>query len=353
MILKVLYSFLTAGLISWVSIKPLLYLADKFNLYDYPDDFRKVHDKKIPTLGGVAIFLGWLIPSLLWVDFAKCQEMQFLIVGVLILTFLGIKDDISVLDPLKKFSGQIIAAFLIVYFGEVRITSFYGILGVEQLPVWVSIIFTIMVFLTIINALNLIDGINGLASSISLLGAIFYGVWFYLIDQNMQHTILAAALVGTLISFLRFNITPAKIFMGDTGSMVLGFLLTFFSIEFIQTNAINKFHDYFFHSSPTLAIAILMLPLYDLFRSMVLRIIRGKNPLKADKNHIHHFLLRLGLSHEWVTLILVFYSITVITTALLLRHFNNHLTGIIILGYTILLDILLRYLVNKKEKAND
>ncbi|RKX17932.1 MAG: hypothetical protein DRP35_10110 [Candidatus Zixiibacteriota bacterium] len=208
-----------------------------------------------------------------------------------------------------------------------------------------------MVFLTIINALNMIDGINGLASSISLVGSIFYGVWFYLIDQNLQHAILAAALAGALVSFLRFNITPAKIFMGDTGSMVLGFLLAFFSVEFIQTNAINKFHDYFFHSSPTLAIAILMLPLYDLFRSMFLRIIHGKNPLRADKNHIHHLLLRLGFSHEWVTLILVLYSISSIAIAMLLRHFNNHVTGVIILLYTILLNILLRYLVNKKEKV--
>jgi len=352
MILKILYSFFTAGVISWVSIKPLLYLDGKFNFFDNPDDLRKVHDKKIPTLGGIAIFLGWLISSLLWVDFVKCPEMQFLVVGVLILTFLGIKDDISVLDPYKKFAGQIVAAFLVVYFGNVRITSFYGIFGVGQLPVWVSIIFTILVFLTIINALNLIDGINGLATSISLIGSIFYGVWFFLIDGNFQHTILAAALAGALISFLRFNITPAKIFMGDTGSMVLGFLLAFFSVDFIETNAVNKFHDYFFHSSPTLAIAILMLPLYDLFRSMSLRIIHGKNPLKADKNHIHHLLLRLGLSHEWVTFILVIYSISVIVIALLLRHFNNHVTGIIILAYTILLNLLLVHLVNKKEKAN-
>ena len=351
MIYKILYSFLTAGFISWVSIKPLLYLADKFNFYDFPDDLRKVHSKKVPTLGGIAIFLGWLISISLWVEFVKCPEIQFLITGVIILTFLGIKDDISVLDPLKKFGGQIIAAFVLVYFGDVRITSFYGILGLGQMSTWASIVFTILVFLTIINALNLIDGINGLASAISLLGAIFYTIWFYLIDQNLQHAILAAALAGALISFLRFNITPAKIFMGDTGSMVLGFLLAFFSVEFIQTNAVNKFQDYFFHSSPTLAIAILMLPLYDLFRSMFLRIIHGKNPLRADKNHIHHLLLRLNLSHEWVTFILVLYSITVIVIALLLRHFNNHVTGVIILVYTILLNILLRYLVNKKEKA--
>ncbi len=352
MIIKILYSFLTAGVISWISIKPLLYLAGKFDFYDNPDDFRKVHDKRIPTLGGIAIFLGWLIAVSLWVDFVKCSEMQFLFTGVLILAFLGIKDDISVLDPLKKFGGQTIASFILVFFGNVRITSFYGILGIGQLPVWVSVIFTVLVFLTIINALNMIDGINGLAASLSLLGSIFYAVWFYLVDANLQYAILAAALAGALISFLRFNITPARIFMGDTGSMVLGFLLAFFSVEFIQTNAVNKFHDYFFHSSPTLAIAILMLPLYDLFRNFFLRIIKGKNPLRADKNHIHHLLLRLNLSHEWVTLILVLYSVTIIAIALALRHFNNHVTGIIILGYTILLNILLRYLMNKKEKAN-
>ncbi len=353
MALKILYSFFTAGIISWISIKPLLYLANEFNFYDNPDDYRKIHDRKIPTLGGIAIFLGWLISISLWIEFVKCPEIQFLITGVIILAFLGIKDDISVLDPLKKFGGQIIATFVIVYFGDVRITSFYGILGLGQMSTWASVIFTILVFLTIINALNMIDGINGLASSITLVGAIFYGVWFYLIDQNLQHTILAAALAGALVAFLRFNVTPAQIFMGDTGSMVLGFLLAFFSVEFIQTNAVNQFHDYFFHSSPTLAIAILMLPLYDLFRTMFLRIIRGKNPLRADKNHIHHLLLRLGLSHEKVTVLLVLYSISSIAIAVLMRDFNNHITGVIILIYTILLNILLRYLVNKKEKAQN
>ena len=351
MFLKILYSFFLAGIISWLSIKPLLFLAKKFNFFDIPDNYRKIHRNKIPTLGGIAIFLGWLFSVLMWIDFVQCHEAQFLIIGVVALAFLGIKDDISVLDPLKKFGGQLVVAFIIVYLGDERLTSFYGIFGIGELPNLISIIFTILVFLTIINAINLIDGINTLAASIALIGSIFYAIWFYLVDQNLQHTIIAIALTGALLPFLYYNITPAKIFMGDTGSMILGFLLAFFSVDFIQTNAINKNHEFFFNSSPTLAIAILMLPLYDLIRTMLIRIIKRKNPLKADQNHIHHMLLKLGLSHEYTTLILILFSISVIIIALLLRHFNNQITGIIILAYTILLNILLRYLINKKENV--
>lgn len=348
---KILYTFLTASIITWLSVKPLIYITKKFNLFDYPDDTRKIHSEKIPTLGGISIFLGWLISVTLWMDFSICVELQYLILGVVLLAFLGIKDDISVLDPIKKFSGQIIAAIVLVIFGNIRITSFYSILGMGELPYWFSVVFTVLVFMTIINALNLIDGVNGLATTIALLGTLFYGIWFYLVGHNIQHTFVAAALCGSLLVFLRFNITPARLFMGDTGSMMLGFLLAFFSIDFIQTNAINRTHELFIMSSPTMAIAIIMLPLYDLFRVMFLRIIKGKNPFHADKNHIHHLLLRIGLPHMWVTVTLVLYSISIFALAVIFRKFNNHVSGIILLGYTIILNLILHYLLKRKEKS--
>jgi UDP-N-acetylmuramyl pentapeptide phosphotransferase/UDP-N-acetylglucosamine-1-phosphate transferase len=266
---------------------------------------------------------------------------------------LGIKDDLSGLNPYKKFLGQIIAAFTVAVFGDYRISSFYGIFGISELPYWVSILFTIFVFLVIINGFNLIDGIDGLAVSIGILSSLFFGMWFFNIPEPNQYYIVAIALAGAAVSFLRINISPDKMFMGDTGSMFLGYIAAFLAIVFIEKHSeVCPFFN--IQSSPVLAMAIIFLPIYDTTRSFFVRIVKGKNPFKPDKNHVHHLLIRLGFTHLQATITLVIYSLSVIFLTLWLTKIKMGylLTFGIILLYSIILNTILYSLVKKKE-ANE
>jgi UDP-N-acetylmuramyl pentapeptide phosphotransferase/UDP-N-acetylglucosamine-1-phosphate transferase len=347
MLLTAIYGLITAFVLTYLSIPPLIFAAKKFNFYDLPNS-RKSHTEKIPRLGGIGIFVGWFATTMFWCDFAQFPALKYLLSGVFVLAFVGIKDDISGLNWRNKFLGQTVAALILVIGGDIRITSFYGILGFGVMPYEISVVFTTLTILTIINAYNLIDGVNGLASSIAIIASVFYSLWFSQVDGSYQYVIITMSLIGSLIAFLRFNITPAKIFMGDTGSMVLGYLLAFMSILFLQLNGTYS-GEFSFNSSPAMAIIVLILPLYDLLRSFFFRLIRKKNPFKPDKNHLHHLLLNLGFSHEIVTLILATYSISSIFIAYMLRSLNNQLVGFIVLGYTIILNIILVIFVKKKN----
>ena len=342
-------SFFTAAVISYLSFKPLLFIAKKFDLYDIPNS-RKLHIHKVPILGGVGIFFAWIITVLIFLNYNAFPHFQFFLAGDLITVSLGIKDDVSGLDPMKKFLGQIIAALIVAVLGDYRITSFYGIFGIGELPYIVSILFTLFVFLIIINGFNLIDGIDGLAVSMGIIAFLFYGIWFLNSNSPNQYYLIAFAMVGSLVSFLRINISPAKMFMGDTGSMLLGFVAAFMATVYIEHH--NQVCPVFkIPSNPILAMAAIFLPIYDTTRSFFVRLVRGKSPFKPDKNHVHHLLIRLGCTHMQATGILVLYSISVIVLTLILTKikFGYLMTFTIIMIYTIILNTILYSLVKRKE----
>ncbi len=345
-------SFITASFIAYLAFPPLLYIAKKFELYDTPNN-RKLHKNKVPILGGVGIFFAWLITVLVYVDFRKFEGFQYFLISAIIIVSLGIKDDLSGLNPSKKFLGQIVAALIVAVFGDYRISSFYGIFGIGSLPYWFSIAFTVFVFLIIINGFNLIDGIDGLAVSIGIIASLFFGMWFFNISEPNQYYIVAIALAGASVSFLKINISPAKMFMGDTGSMFLGYIAAFLAVAFIERH--NEVCPFFkIQSSPILAMAIIFLPIYDTTRSFFVRIVKGKNPFKPDKNHVHHLLIRYGFSHLQATVTLVIYSLSVIFLTLWLTKIKTGylLTFGIILIYTIVLNTILFSFVKRKE-ANE
>lgn len=288
---------------------------------DEPDS-RSMHSNKIPTLGGIGIFVSLVVVMTLIGAWLNTKVLLLVMGGLTILFFLGLKDDLTVLSARKKFIGQLLAALLLIVFTDTRIIGFSKIFGIDELPYWISVGFTLFVYILIINAYNLIDGIDGLAGSIALmLGAVFT-ILFYQSGALSLATI-SVALMGALIAFLRLNFSSKnKIFMGDTGSMIVGFLIAFFTVSFISQSQTNV-DSQFFSASPALAFAMLFFPLMDTLRIFFIRVvILKKSPFKADKNHIHHRFVQAGYSHIQTTFAIVLINAIIIIIAFNLLHLN-------------------------------
>jgi UDP-N-acetylmuramyl pentapeptide phosphotransferase/UDP-N-acetylglucosamine-1-phosphate transferase len=304
-------SFLTSAFITAFAIPNIIRVAKIKNLFDFPDE-RKLHKEVVPTLGGMAIFAGVLFSVTFWTDQVQIVELQYIITSLLILFFIGIKDDLVNLRASKKLVGQIIAAIILVHMGKIRLTTFYGMFGIRDIPVWFSYIFSIFTCVVITNAFNLIDGIDGLAGSLGIVGASTFGLWYYFLGLT-QYSILCSALVGSLLAFLWFNRTPAKIFMGDTGSMLVGFVMALLAIKFIESvRVLPRDHDYKILSVPVFTCSVLLIPLFDTLRVFLIRISKGKSPFHPDRNHIHHILIDLKMSHLKATALLVCFNISMI-----------------------------------------
>ncbi len=347
----IFFSFMSSMLITFFSIPTLINIANKKNLFDVPDDDRKKHKKSIPTLGGIGIFAGVIFSITFWTNFAISPKVQYIITAITIMSFMGIKDDIIGLSPFKKLMGQIFTAFVLVIWGDIRISSFFGIFGINELPYIISVMFTIFTMLVIINSFNLIDGINGLSGSIGVVTTLVFSVWFYMYSENSQLAIIGFALVGSLISFLRYNISDAKIFMGDTGSLLLGTMLAVFAVEFIETNY-HYTGIYHVDSAPVVAMGILIIPLYDLLRVFIIRAKNGHSPLYPDRNHMHHLLVDMGLSHTISTLILVSLNIFIIVFSFCFSFLGNYVLGAIILLLLIIFSTTLSKLKAKYNLKN-
>ncbi len=314
-----------ASLISFImvfmSIPTILRVAHKKNLFDEPNQ-RTVHRVRIPTLGGLAIFIGFLFTYSLFVDWFEFPKIPFLIPALLIVFGIGIKDDILVTAPMVKLAGQLVAAIIIVGLGDLRITDFHGFFGLQPDPLW-SVIFTIVGIVFIVNGFNLIDGIDGLAAITGIISILSFSIWFY-INGYFHIPVLASALVGGLLAFGYYNIFSKrqKIFMGDTGSLLLGFILAVVAIKFSEFNRPDNRPDliYTMNSAPAVALAILIVPIVDTLRVFFLRISRGDSPFSADKNHIHHRMLTLGFTHLQISLIIGGVNIAFVILAFVLRN---------------------------------
>tara|TARA_R110002049_G_scaffold309052_1_gene516238 strand:+ start:23 stop:1054 length:1032 start_codon:yes stop_codon:yes gene_type:complete len=289
---------------------------------DEPVD-RSMHNAKTPTLGGVGMFITFtltLITSGMFLNLPQVDLLKLLslLAATITLMFLGIKDDLLGLAPKKKFLIQSLAATLVIVLTDVRIASCYGLLGLEELPYLVSVIFSIFVFLAVINAYNLIDGIDGLAGTIGIVVSVSFGAFYFLNDRYLMVAV-SFALIGALIGFLRFNLSERRrIFMGDSGSMFVGFLLAYQAISFLEFNA-KEVTPYTIRVAPIMAMAILSFPILDTVRVFIIRIAQKRSPFSADRNHIHHRLLNMGLSHKRATVILAIINILVIALAFLIK----------------------------------
>jgi UDP-N-acetylmuramyl pentapeptide phosphotransferase/UDP-N-acetylglucosamine-1-phosphate transferase len=277
---------------------------------------RSSHVTKTPTLGGVAIFASTLISYFLWENPDEGQLIHLSISAIVILFFLGVKDDILVLSPKKKMFVQVAVSGLVVILADLRIENLFGIFGINEIPYVISLALTVFVFIALINAINLIDGIDGLAGGIGMIAGGMFGLWFYL-NGHYALACLASSMAGSLVGFLRFNYSKtSKIFMGDTGSLLVGFMLTMFAIKFIQLNIEYRFNPNASFSAPILAIIVLIVPIFDTLRVFIVRLKDKKSPFVGDRNHLHHILIDSGLSHFQSSVIL--WTFTLISTILFL-----------------------------------
>jgi UDP-GlcNAc:undecaprenyl-phosphate GlcNAc-1-phosphate transferase len=310
--LEVLLTSFISFLITFLAIPAIIKIADHKKLYDIPDG-RKLHTKPIASLGGVGIFCGFFFASLLFVPTQTNPEFQYFFAAAVVIFFLGLKDDILIITPLKKFLGQVGAAALLIHLGGLRIDSMHGFLGVQQLPELFSIALTYITIIVVVNAYNLIDGVDGLAGTLGLLTMAIFGTYFLMAGVT-AYALLSFAVGGSLAAFLIFNYNPAKIFMGDSGSLMLGLMNSIMVIKFMQVGD-SAAVAYPIESVVAVAVSILMVPLADTLRVFSIRIAQGRSPFSPDRNHIHHLLLDRGLNHRYVTLCCLLLNIFFITLA--------------------------------------
>ena len=342
---NILISSALAFLVTFFGIPIIIQIARDKKLFDEPDE-RKVHKAVIPTLGGLAIFGGFILAVLMGVP-NNSSNFQYFIAALMVVFFLGVKDDILLLSASKKFIGQLIAAGIVIRFGGIQLTDMHGFLGFGEIPHLASIILTSFTIIVITNSFNLIDGVDGLAGSLGLLTSLVFGSYFFITGQLM-YAVMGFALAGSLIAFLIYNFSPAKIFMGDTGSLIIGLLNSVFVIRFISSTATSTFPIL---SAPAIGFSILIVPLFDTLRVFGLRILKRRSPFSPDRNHIHHFLLDFGLSHKMITLVCVTVNILFIALAYNLRFLGTSWV-LLALGGTAIIFVGIVY-YNKPKNVDD
>jgi UDP-GlcNAc:undecaprenyl-phosphate GlcNAc-1-phosphate transferase len=296
----------------------MIRLADRYQMVDFPNP-RKVHVRPVPRIGGLAMAAGVFIPIIFWAiadDFVRA-----FIAATSVLVVFGFIDDMKGLGYQAKFGGQILAALVVIFYGGLRISSLGSLLpGDVQLAEWFKIALTLVTIVGVTNAVNLADGLDGLAGGISLLSFCCIGYLAYL-DGSNTVLLITMAVAGAIFGFLRFNTHPASLFMGDTGSQLLGFSAVVLAVKTTQGNT---------PLSPVLPLIILGLPVLDTLTVMVHRISRGRSPFSPDKNHFHHRLISLGLSHSEAVFVIYVTQALMILSAIFFRY---HSDLILIAGY--------------------
>lgn len=302
-ILYPILAFSIGFILVYLSVPTIINVARAKHLYDEPNE-RTASKMIVPTLGGVAIFIGLTISTIIGTNGYAFNELKYLIAAIVIMFFVGLKDDILTISAKKKLYVQILTAVILVTLGNFRFTSFHGLLGIHEINYTTSLIVSVFTIIVLINAFNLIDGIDGLASGISMLTASTFGVWF-LISGHYEYGIMCLGLVGSLAAFFLYNVfgNTNKIFMGDTGSLILGITMSIVVIKFNEFN-INTKAPFAVLSAPAVSIGILIVPIIDTLRVFFIRISEGRSPFSPDMNHIHHRLLKMGNTHLQSTIII-------------------------------------------------
>ncbi len=320
---------------AWWLIPQVLRISFEKNLFDNPNE-RKVHTEKIPRLGGV-IFVPIIIFSLLlvlsisaylgflderpWFFTGHVLQFSFAACALIVISLTGIIDDLVDMPPLSKLFGQFVSASLI-FLGGFNISNLSGLFGIGQLSFLESFLISVVIIIGFINAMNLIDGINGLASGLSCLSLFVYCIEMYLIEEYI-YILVALSIMGVLISFFYYNVfgkaeQKQKIFMGDTGSMTLGLLLSILAM--IAYNSLPNLEIVSVESRMVIAFAPLFLIAFDLLHVFVYRILHKRSPFSADREHIHHKILDMGFNQSKTLVLILCSSLLIITANIFLAN---------------------------------
>lgn len=331
-------SFFWAFLVALFAVPSIIYIAHLKNMLDTPN-VRTVHESLTPRLGGVAVFAGFMSALTIFADLGN--GIQQLLAGCIVLFFVGLKDDLVTISVSKKFVGQLLATGIVMIMADVRLTSFQGILGIHELPVGISYAFTFLVIVGVTNAINLIDGLDGLAGTIVLIIVSTFGYYFvrYGGASYGNYVFVSVCLIGGMLGFLRYNFHRATIFMGDTGSLVCGFIVSVLTIQFIEMGL--KVGEPFGSSAPSVAVGILFVPLFDTLRVFIVRMMAGRSPFSPDKNHVHHRILAMGFQQISTVMLLGLLNLVVILFVINFAALGNTVLIGALIGFSILLSVFL------------
>ena len=338
--------FLTALFIVWQSIPSVIYVTKRKRLLDKPTG-RKKHANVTPNLAGVAIFAAFAFTCSLFQVGRFLPEWNFVFAGAFLLFVTGLKDDLVPMSAYKKFLAQSGASFIIVVLADLRIDNLHGFLGIYELPYIVSAILTFLIITFVTNAYNLIDGVDGLAGTQSIIGFTFLGVYYTILGGNFGLVMICFCMAGALLGFLKYNYftSPARIFMGDTGSLQLGYLLSIVSVALIDKY--ENHPELSVSGGLGIAVAVLFIPAFDTLRVFTTRILKGHSPFLADRTHIHHILLDLGFSGKKLVSLLALANILIILFAYLLKDYNPTYT---IVGLLLIAIIIMIFTIKAKNK---
>ncbi|MGY6543838.1 MraY family glycosyltransferase [Arthrospiribacter ruber] len=311
---------------------------------------RKIHTGFTPSMGGIGFVVSTFISCLIWLPYEDLVEVRFLLAAFGLMFFVGLRDDMVNLSAPQKLGAQVVAALMVIIMADVRITGLYGLMGVYELPLFTSYVLTLITIIGLTNAFNLIDGLDGLAGSISMVSFAFLGWWFFDVGYD-AYAYFSFAILGGVMSFLIFNWHPAKIFMGDTGSLSLGFSLSILTVLFIDIDGtMSGINGVKFAAPIATGVALLIVPIYDTLRVFLKRAVKGKSPMSPDKSHVHHFLLRMGLRHDQVTLLLVIIKVIFIGAVFLGRDLNDMVMLPLVLFSAVLIGLRLDAVTLKRVK---
>lgn len=351
-ILVVVY-FLFSFIATLIAIPQTLKVFKGKNLFDSPGG-RKLHKNKTPSMGGVGIFFGFIILAVTVVMDTSFNGVNYLWCSMLVLFFTGLRDDLIPMKSVNKFAVQILSASLVVGMTELKITSMYTLgegFFTEQFPQWFSFFFTVFFIVAFTNAFNMIDGIDGLAGSLAAVLLSVFSIWFVL-NGFWIEAFLTICMLGSVLGFLYYNWSPAKIFMGDTGSLVLGFFCAVIMILFLNKNESISVGVFRIENSVGLIATIFVYPIFDVMRIFAIRLKDKRSPFSPDKLHIHLLLSRLGLRHSQIVFSIVNCTLLVILIYFILSYFNLNevLIIVMIFSFCFLCSYLLKRKINKFKK---
>ena len=330
-----------AFVLTLIFIPPVIVMVKRLKLFDRPNA-RKEHTIPTPTFGGISIFAGMMVSLLFWFKFNSHPATITFYLSMFLLFGVGVMDDLKDLAARYKLVIEAGLASLLAVSG-IRITSFGGLFGITELHIVAQYLVTVVTIVGITNAFNLIDGIDGLAGGLGFMSLITLAI-FLTLSKDLNYAMIAFAMAGALLGFLYFNFNPARIFMGDTGSLVLGFVIAVLCVQLMKMNSIT------FRPVPVVpniyvfTLGIVMIPVFDTLRVFGTRIWKGRSPFSADKTHIHHLITSKGFTHSFAAriicifhgfiLILVYWMknwkpeiqlLMLLSCMLLLIYFFNHI----------------------------
>ncbi|SES15178.1 MraY family glycosyltransferase [Pedobacter rhizosphaerae] len=332
------------------STPSIIHTSLKYGLFDQTDLHRKKHQNTISRLGGLGLVGSFAVSILLFSGFINFNEANFLIVSCIILSALGLKDDLYGTNTSTKFILQLTVAFILVFFGGFSLSSLYGVFNIGDMPPLWGGIFSIVLIIFLNNSFNLIDGVDGLAASIGLIANLCFGLLFARIGL-IPYALIAFAMAGAIAGFLKFNWFPAKIFMGDTGALIIGLVSATLAIKFIEENKFGGPVNPAYFSAPAIAVSILIVPIFDSLRVFTVRILTGKSPFTGDRNHIHHRLENIGLKANQIVWVTVSFNILIILGTIFLQHLGNFLLIFLLIGVCATFNGLLTLSLWKKNKT--